>query len=904
MAIRYLNKGVSLKEKGLHAEALENFKRAEDHSWSASSPALLATVMQNLGELLQTMGDENEAFDQYSHAVEKLERLVEGNPSFKEQLAITLSKYGSMLVDRGKEAEAKAVYEKAIVLYRELRREFPRNVQIRSNMVSTLNNLGGLLADMGLIDEAQWKFDKALKMLDNKQCVAENYTHCFEKKAMVLENLANLLSEKGEPEQAREALEKVLNIYFSLLDQGHMPDLYRERVASVLNRMAHLLVSLNRKEEALQSYNSLVQMYDELAGVEPENADLNVEKALVLSNMADLLEGLHKEKEAVDKYEEALDILLKLKNELKSEKYSSIIIPIHLNLGKLFISQGKVTEGLEKLDDAFVIISSSSEEQDLPIIDLGYSCLMQACEILSEKSDDENPIFFEKLLDLHSKLGMYTIPSQGMLCKAKIMEALGRAQLNSGKSEIAIGNFTEAIDIYRELMNIGDHSSEISNLSDLIEANMSCITEDDELDTISCEISDIFEEEDVEPEIIEANMSCIMEDDELDSVSCEMTEIFEEEDVELETIAENGSIMDTQERLADLALDKGRYEQAFDLYLEIYSADKSREGLLKKVAFILGNLEADMHLNRRSGSILKDMEFLVKGYTALAGFEPSNSEHRRNLAAIEKEMGSMLLDTGYVDEARQSLVKALDNYLLLLGMPGNKHHLKGTYAVLKELTALLPTIGDKERELKCQEKISKSYSLMCELDPKDAGLVEDLATSLDHQASLLASLDRKKDAYEILNQALDKYELLYQLESSYKHAGKAAVAMNNMGALLAKMGKKEEAKQMLEDALRIYNYLLDQEPDNTEHMVHAACTLDNMGTLFGNMDRLEDAKHMYQSALQMYMDITGVNPDDTSCNEYAATTMENLGSVLERMGRRDDAKWMYDNANKLRIGEA
>ncbi|WP_370575053.1 tetratricopeptide repeat protein [Methanomethylovorans sp.] len=870
MAIRYLNKGVSLKEKGLHVEALEDLKKAEEHSWGASSPALLATVMQNLGELLEIMGDEEEAFEQYSLAVEKLERLVEANPSFKEQLATTLSKFGSMLVDRGKKEEGRANYEKAIILYRELRRGNPKNVQIRSNMISTLNNLGALLADMGQGAEAQWKFEKALKMLDDKQCAAENYTHCFEKKAMVLENLANLLIENGELEKAREKLENVLNIYFSLLDQGHMTEIYQARVALVLNRMAHLLVSLNRKEEALQSYTSLVQMYGELTKLQPENAEMSMECAEVLSSMAGLLEGIHKENEAITRYEEALDILKDIQGSKEPFNSYSIIISIKLNLGKLLVSQERVAEGLGKLEEGIELISLSSEEKDLQTIDLGYSSLIQICEQLSENLDYGDTELFEMLLGMHSKLREFNSAPEGLLCKARIIEALGRAQLNGGKKEIAISKLTEAIDLYTELTNTGDHSSEIAKLSDLIEANMSCITDADE------------------PE----------------SVSCEMIEALKEEAPKPETIADNGIIMDTQERLADLALDKGRYEQAFDLYLEIYSADNSRESLLKKAADVLGKLEADMHLNKRSGSILKDMEFLVKGYVVLADIEPSNSEHRRNLAAIEKEMGKVLLDTGYVDEARQRLGQALDNYLLLMTMPGNKHHLKGMYIVLKDLSALLPTIGDKEKELHCQERICKSYSLMCELDPQDAGLVEELANSLDHQASLLASLDRKTDAYELLNQALDKYELLYQLESSYKHAGKAAVAMNNMGTMLARMGRKEEAKQMLEDALRIYNYLLDQEPDNSEHMVHAACTLDNMGTLFANMDRLEDAKHMYQSALQMYMDVTGVNPNDTSYNEYAALTMENLGAVLERMGRRDDAKWMHDNAKKLRMGEA
>ncbi|WP_298683835.1 tetratricopeptide repeat protein [uncultured Methanomethylovorans sp.] len=870
MAIRYLNKGVSLKEKGLHAEALENFKKAEEHSWEAASPALLATVMQNFGELLEVMGNEEGSFDQYSLAVAKLERLVEVSPSFKEQLATTLSKFASMLVDRGKKEEGKANYEKAVILYRELRREYPKNVQIRSNMISTLNNLGALLADMGMRDEAQWKFERALKMLDDKRCPAENYTHCFENKSMVLENLANLLIESGELEQAREKLENVLNIYFSLLDQGHMTELYRSRVALVLSRIAHLSVSLDRKEDALKSYASLAQMYGELAKLGPENEEMRIERASVLASMADLLEGMHEDNEAISRYEEALGILKDVQASEEPSKYPSMIIPVQLDLSRLLVSQDRVPEGLEKLEKVIELISLPSGEKDMQAIDLVYSYLMQICEQLSAKMGYEVPGVFAQLLGMHSKLSSLRITQEGQVCKARIMEALGRIQMDAGEKKLAVGTLMEAVDIYTQLNDTYNYSSEIADLSDIIEANMPHIKDAEELQSIYYGITGPLKEEGLVPE----------------------------------QTAHAGSIMDTQERLADMALDKGRYEQAFDLYLEIYSADRSREGVLNKAADVLGKLEADMHLNKRSGNILKDMEFLTKGYALLAEMEPADSEHRRNLAAIEKEMGKVLLDTGHVDDARQRYCQALDNYLVLMDMPGNKHHLKGMYAVLKELTALLPAIGDKEKELQCQEKITLSYSRMCELDPLDAGLVEDLAASLDHQASLLAVLDRKKDAYELLNQALDKYELLYQLESSYKHAGKAAVAMNNMGTLLARMGRKEEAKQMLEDALRIYNYLLDQEPDNTEHMVHAACTLDNMGTLFANMDRPEDAKHMYESALQIYMDATGVDPDDASYNEYAALTMENLGAVLERMGRRDDAKWMHENAKKLRNGEA
>lgn len=218
------------------------------------------------------------------------------------------------------------------------------------------------------------------------------------------------------------------------------------------------------------------------------------------------------------------------------------------------------------------------------------------------------------------------------------------------------------------------------------------------------------------------------------------------------------------------------------------------EGLLVKPEMYWEKLESEIHLNKRSGSILKDMEFLVKGYAMLADIEPLNSEHRRNLAATEKEMGKMLLDTGHVDEARQRFGQALDDYLLLMGMPGNKHHLKGMYAVLKELAALLPTIGDKEKKLRCQEKISKGYSFMCELDPQDAGLVEDLATSLDHQVSLLASLDRKKDAYEVLDEALGKDELLYQLESSEKAAGKAGGGNEQHGCYACQDGTERGGK--------------------------------------------------------------------------------------------------------------
>lgn len=98
--------------------------------------------MQNLGELLETTGDDENTFEQYFLAVEKLERLVEVVPSFNEQLVTTLSKFASMLVDRDEKEEGKANYEKAIAIYRKLRRENPRNVQIRSEMISNFKQSG------------------------------------------------------------------------------------------------------------------------------------------------------------------------------------------------------------------------------------------------------------------------------------------------------------------------------------------------------------------------------------------------------------------------------------------------------------------------------------------------------------------------------------------------------------------------------------------------------------------------------------------------------------------------------------------------------------------------------------------------------------------------------------------
>lgn len=867
MAIRYLNKGISLKAKGLHAEALEHFKKAEEYSWEASSPALLATVVHNLGELWDIAGDKNEAFEQYFYAVEKLEKLVEVTPSFKEQLAITLSKFASMLVDRGEKEEGKATYEKAISLYRELRREHPRSVQIRYNMISTLNNLGALLADMNKRDEALWKFEKALKMLDEKQCPAENYTNCSEKKAIVLENLANLLVEMGELEEANKKFESALNIYFMLIDQGHTTEFYQSKIASLLRKTANLFLSQDRKEEALQSYTSLLQIYTELSERQKKNKEFLIEKVSVLTSMGNLLERMQNIYGAVSKYEEALGILKDIQTLQETSDYSPMLIDLELKLGKIFILQNKVKEGLEKIQEGIGHISVYSAEKKT--IDQAYSSLIQICEELSEKSDYVNSDVFLRLLEVHNELSKVMITPAGLLSIAKIKGIIGRIQLDSENKVAAIRELLQAVDVYVQLKDKSVYASEIARLLDMIEANIYYVTEAKDFEEVYYKITSVRKEH------------------------------------EIESTANNRSFMYIKERLADLALDKGSYEQAFDQYMEIYSIDSSMDRVIKKAADLLEKFETYIHSNTTSENILDKMKFLIKGYTVLSDIEPSNPLYRRHLAVIEQDMGKALLDYGQSAEARISLEQALENYMALINMlPGNRHYLKDMYAVLKYLTALLPTINDDEKELKCQEKISQSYSLMCELDPQDVGLLEDLANSLDHQASLLASLERKKEAYDVLNQVLDKYELLYQLEESSKHAAKAAVTMNNMGALLARMGQQAEAKQMFEDALRIYNYLLDQEPDNIEHMVHAACTLDNMGTLFGNIDRLEDAKHMYQAALQMYMDITSINPDDTSYNKYAAFTMENLGDVLERMGRHDDARWMHDNAKKLKTGEA
>src|SRR6056297_616414 len=102
MAVRHLNKGVSLIERGYYEDAQEELSEAELHAKEANAPEILASVLQTYADLLYSNGLENEALTRYYQAVDSLS---EGKTTFymnKGQLAGMFSNMASILELKGK----------------------------------------------------------------------------------------------------------------------------------------------------------------------------------------------------------------------------------------------------------------------------------------------------------------------------------------------------------------------------------------------------------------------------------------------------------------------------------------------------------------------------------------------------------------------------------------------------------------------------------------------------------------------------------------------------------------------------------------------------------------------------------------------------------------------------------
>jgi tetratricopeptide (TPR) repeat protein len=226
--------------KALHEEALALRTGAlgPDHP-------LVATSLNNLGNVLDEMGEFDEALAMFERTLEIRRRaLGDEHP----EVASALVNQSGTLVDVGKVDEAREALSQALTIRERVLG--PDHI----NVAYTVGNLGRLQWTMGDFDGAEASYLRALSILE--PVLGSDHPHI----AVSLGGLATVHQAQGHLEEARPFHERALAIE----EKAHGPE--HPQVASTLNNLGHIELELGRHDKARAYYERSLAIREKALG--------------------------------------------------------------------------------------------------------------------------------------------------------------------------------------------------------------------------------------------------------------------------------------------------------------------------------------------------------------------------------------------------------------------------------------------------------------------------------------------------------------------------------------------------------------------------------------------------------------------------------------------------------------
>jgi len=867
MAVRHLNKGVSLIERGYYEDAQEELSEAELHAKEANAPEILASVLQTYADLLYSNGLENEALTRYYQAVDSLS---EGKTTFymnKGQLAGMFSNMASILELKGKMEEARDKYKRSVAGYEEILKE-DRSGKYVLNTISTLNNYGALLAEMGQSDEAKKAFDKALLVMnklgsgkcdDNSQIsdritILENllrsqnsetdfdsmvskYVELIgiykimkeedpsekyydQKLAPLLEGYADLLVKNEEYGKAKGVLKELIEIISTFSDNDNASNMYR--MASALNDYAACLDEEDEMPAARAEMVKAIQLVTLLLGEDRGNTKYINKAESILENFVHLIDREDADKIEIDDY----NIIVNLSELLSNSDPTNISYKLSLALS--FNVRGKTLAEMEKWDEAAADITKAlglayeifETEPSNPSYRSAVRSMITDLELVGKESESKDWMIKVNQLSL-DEFQKDTEENGDFPAKAILFEENGYMLAEKQDYEAALENLLSAKKIYDDI-----YSSDQGN---------------------------------------------------------------EENAIKLQAILL---------KIGDIHSKVGKKEYLLSTYIQLFKIQPTEIDYAKKLEKALDSIVTDLVDEEKNEELALKYTEILEIYGELIAYWPENQQYALKETSVEEALASLFADINEHEKALDIYCKLFKNDI------SNSYYRSKIARILDKFRAdidiIAATKGNVDEMIDDYRRLLTKYDRVIELDPANIPSLKGKAEALETVAELMESdgvLENAAFNYKLASQV---YRDLLELEPhSRENLKNLAKTSAHLAALLAETGEKVEAEAYYDVALQIYDQLSNEDASNTLYQQGKAHVLGNVGYMFLEEERIEDAKAVYERALRIYGTLLDIEPENRSYLENVAATMSNLGYILDKLGRRSDADWMYEKAKSL-----
>ncbi|XP_023929937.1 uncharacterized protein LOC106163909 [Lingula anatina] len=274
-----------------------------------------ATSYNNIGEILQDMGEYKEALDYYKKGLEVREEVL--GPKHPDTAA-SYSNIGVVLEHMGKYKEALDHHKKCLEIMEEtLGPKHP-------DTASLYGNIGCVLTDMGRYKEALDYHKKSLEVME--EVLGPKHPNT----ATSYSNIGCVLTNMGEYKEALDYKKKCLEVEEEFLGPKH------PGTALSYSNIGYVLHAMGEYKEALGYHKKCLEVREEVLG--PKHPDT----ATSYCNIGAVLHSMGEYKEALDYQKKCLEV----KEEVLGPKHPDTTISYN-NVGEVLEAMGKYNEALD-----------------------------------------------------------------------------------------------------------------------------------------------------------------------------------------------------------------------------------------------------------------------------------------------------------------------------------------------------------------------------------------------------------------------------------------------------------------------------------------------------------------------------------------------------------------------------
>jgi tetratricopeptide (TPR) repeat protein len=229
-------------------------------------------------------------------------------PSQRGQLSANMDRLGSLLVNWGQVAMARAIFDQALLIDQELALAEPGNTSYQRGLSSSYDRLGDLAQAEGQSERARELYQQALD-IGTRLAEAEPGNTTYQRDlSLSYDRLGDLAQAEGQSEQARELYQQALDIGTRLASAEPGNTTYQHDLSVSYDRLGDLARDEGQSEQARELYQQALDIRAELAGAEPANTTYQRDLAVSYAILGDLARAEGQSEQARELYQDALDI--------------------------------------------------------------------------------------------------------------------------------------------------------------------------------------------------------------------------------------------------------------------------------------------------------------------------------------------------------------------------------------------------------------------------------------------------------------------------------------------------------------------------------------------------------------------------------------------------------------------